>query len=568
MHSKTQNSEILEALLRFKRTFQSIGAFTACVNMLMLMPSIYMMQVYDRVLASRNDFTLYMLTIMTVGLYAIVSSLEYVRGMMLVKTAGKLDDYLNKRVFSAAFEQNLKSSGINAGQFLNDLTTIRQFVTGNAVFTFFDAPWFPVYLIVIFIFNFWLGVFATISTFLLILLAWANEYATKKTLTEANSLAVKSSMIASNNLRNAEVIEAMGMLSSIRNRWFDVHKRFIDLQADASRKSAKINSLTRFVRITVQSLILGVAALLVIKGEVSAGMMIAASILLGRCISPVEQVIGVWKQWKGVQSSYKRLTDLLDSNPVRSEAMPLPAPKGRIIVESVTLVPPNGIAPILKNVSLELVSGDVMGLIGPSGSGKSSLARLLVGIWQPRVGNVRLDGADVYLWNKEELGPNLGYLPQDVELFSGTIAENIARFGEVESTKVIKASVMAGVHEMILKMPNGYDTEIGDSGMSLSGGQRQRIGLARALFGDPAFVVLDEPNSNLDDAGEVALAGAINNLKHENKTVVLISHRPSVLKLTNKLLVLRDGIVANFGTTNEVLGAIRERYSKLPEVKL
>lgn len=505
-----------------------------------------------------------MLTLMMLGLYALISVLEHIRSMVVIRVGARLDGFLNNRVYTAAFEQNLKKSGVNAGQALNDLTVIRQFFTGNGLFAFFDAPWFPIYMLVIFMFNVWVGVFALISVGILIFLAWVNELVSKKPLTEANTIAVNSSNIATNNLRNAEVIEAMGMLPNLRARWFEMHKKFLSLQAEASQRAAAVSAATKFVQISVQSLILGLGALLVIQGSMTGGAMIAGSILLGRALSPVQMIIGVWKQWRGVMSSYERLTHLLVSNPARQPGMPLPPPRGDLSVEAVTAAPPGSQNAVLKNVSFALNAGDTLGVIGPSGSGKSSLARLVVGVWPSAMGSVRIDGADVYRWNKDELGPSMGYLPQDIELFAGTISENIARFGEVDSEKVIKASQMAGVHDLILHFPQGYDTQIGDSGSGLSGGQKQRIGLARALYGDPAVVVLDEPNSNLDDAGEIALTRAIIAMRQAGKTVVIISHRPSILQTTNKLLLLRDGIVQAFGPTDQVLKALSQAQAPNP----
>ena len=551
-------NEITEALMEFKKIFITVGVFSAVINLLMLVPSFYMLEVYDRVLASRNEFTLLMLTLMMLGLYALISVLEHIRSMVVIRVGARLDGFLNNRVYTAAFEQNLKKSGVNAGQALNDLTVIRQFVTGNGLFAFFDAPWFPIYMLVIFMFNIWVGFFALFSVAILLVLAWVNELVSKKALTEANTIAVNSSNIATNNLRNAEVIEAMGMLPNLRARWFEMHKKFLSLQAEASQRAAAVTAITKFVQISVQSLILGLGALLVIEGSMTGGAMIAGSILLGRALSPVQMIIGVWKQWRGVVSSYERLTQLLSNNPPRQPGMSLPAPRGDVSVEAVTAAPPGSQSPVLKNVSFAIDAGDILGVIGPSGSGKSSLARLLVGVWASAMGTVRIDGADVYRWNKDELGPSMGYLPQDIALFAGTISENIARFGEVDSDKVIKASQMAGVHDLILHFPQGYDTRIGDSGSGLSGGQKQRIGLARALYGDPSVVVLDEPNSNLDDAGEVSLARAIIAMKQAGKTVVIISHRPSILQTTNKLLLLRDGLVQAFGPTDQVLKALSQ----------
>ena len=546
-------NEITEALVKFKKVFYTIAAFTACVNILMLVPSIYMLEVYDRVLASRNETTLYMLSVMVLGLFALISVLEYIRSMVVIRIGAKMDSFLNNRVYTAAFEQNLRSTGVNAGQALNDLTTIRQFVTGNGMFAFFDVPWFPIYLLVIFVFNMWMGLFALVSVILLVALAWLNEVVSRKPLAEANTTAIRSSNVATNNLRNAEVIEAMGMLPNMRKRWYTEHVKFLKLQAEASQKASRIGSITKFVQIAVQSLILGVGALLVIMGDVTSGMMIAGSILLGRALSPVQQIIGVWRQWSGVVSAYRRLEKLLADNPPRTAGMELPKPEGHLSVEGVTAAPPMVPVAVLKSVSFAINAGDCLGVIGPSGSGKSTLARLLVGVWRAAVGKVRLDGADVYLWNKDELGPHMGYLPQDIELFAGTISENIARFGEVDSFQVVIAAKLAGVHDLILRLPEGYDTPIGDGGLGLSGGEKQRLGLARALYGDPSIIVLDEPNSNLDDIGEIALTQAIIRLRQLRKTVILISHRPSIIRETNKLLVLRDGMVSAFGPTDQVL---------------
>ena len=564
LRNSLPQNEITEALLQFKKAFRSIGIFTAIINLLMLVPSIYMMQVYDRVLASRNDFTLYMLSFIALGLFGLISALEHIRSMIVIKIGAKIDAFLNQRIYTAAFEQNLRGAGVNAGQALNDLTTIRQFVTGSGMFAFFDAPWFPLYLLVIFIFNPWVGLFALASVVILIGLAWLNQWVSSAALKEASAVSIQSTSMATNNLRNAEVIEAMGMLPQVRERWFSLHNRFLHLQAEASRKAAVITAVTKFVRTSVQSLILGVAALLVIKGELSGGVMIAASILLGRTLSPVEQIIGVWKQWEGVLSAYKRLEDLLRRHPPRKAGMSLPPPEGSVRVEQVAAAPPGSNRMVLRNINFELRAGEIMGLIGASGSGKSTLARLLVGVWPVANGSVRIDGADVFQWSKDELGPFMGYLPQDIELFAGTIAENIARFGEVDSFKVVAAAKLAGVHELILQMPEGYETRVGDGGSGLSGGQKQRIGLARALYGDPVFIVLDEPNSNLDEAGEFALAESILELKKRQRTVVIISHRPSIIRITDKLMVLQNGAALAFGPTEQVLEAMAKAQNKPP----
>jgi ATP-binding cassette subfamily C exporter for protease/lipase len=533
----------------------------------MLVPSLYMLQVYDRVLGSRNELTLAMLTLLMLGAYVLMSGLELIRSFVLVRVGAKFDMELNRRVYTAAFQQNLKSAGVNAGQALNDLTTLRQFLTGNGLFAFFDAPWFPIYLIVIFCFEPMLGLFALAGTIVLIILAIVNERTTKQPLSEANTMAITASTMATNNLRNAEVIESMGMLPNLMGRWLKVHGKFLNLQASASRKAGIISSTTKFFQTSLQSGVLGFGALLVLDNKITSGMMIAASILLGRTLQPVQQVIGVWKSFNSVRSSYERLTSLLEQNPARPAGMPLPKPEGQLSVEAVSAAPPGIRTPIVKSVSFAIHKGDVLGVIGPSGSGKSTLARLLVGIWPSMMGSVRLDGADIYAWNKAELGPHIGYLPQDIELFAGTVSENIARFGEIDSEKVVIAAKRAGIHEMILHFPEGYDTKLGDGGAGLSGGQRQRLGLARAMYGDPALIVLDEPNSNLDDLGEAALVNAVNDLRQRGKTIVLITHRPTVLNATTKLLLMRDGTAQAFGPTKEVLAALQEANKKMAEAQ-
>ena len=550
---KQPQNELAQVILSFKSAFKTVGVFSAIINLMMLIPSLYMLQVYDRVLSSRNEMTLLMLTIMIVVAFIIMGALEFVRSFVLIRIASQLDMKLNKRVYTAAFEQNLKRAGGNAGQALQDLTTIRQFLSGNALFAFFDAPWFPIYLIIIFLVHPSLGIFALCGTFIHMGLAIWNEKATKKPLAEANSMAVNANNLATNNLRNAEVIEAMGMLPNFTKRWYSLHTRFLNLQAEASEKAGMITATTKFVRVTLQSLILGFAALLVLDGQITSGMMIVCSVLMGRVLNPVEQLIGVWRGWSSTKSAYNRLNDLLTANPQRAVGMALPKPIGMLSLEAITALPPGSNRAAISNLSFGISPGDVLGIVGPSGAGKSTLARVLVGIWPAVMGKVRLDNVDVFQWNKEELGPHIGYLPQDIELFSGTVSENIARFGEIDAEKVVQAAKRAGVHEMILYLPSGYDTILGDGGAGLSGGQKQRLGLARAMYDDPSFIVLDEPNSNLDEVGEAALIAAIQDLRQRGKTIIMITHRISTIAVTNKLLVLKDGVAQMFGLTNIVL---------------
>jgi len=548
--------DIDAALLGYRRLFGTLALFSGVINLLMLVPSIYMMQVFDRVLTSRNETTLLMLTLILLGLYLLSSTLEWVRGQVMIRMSAGIDAQLGERVFGAAFERSLKEHSANPAQVLSDLTTIRQFITGQGLIALFDAPWLPIYLIVAFLFHPWLGLFTVLGAVILVMLAIWNELATRKSLGEANQLAVISANYVNSTLQNAEVIQAMGMLNVLRRRWFGLQQRIISAQAEASDRSARISSMTRFVRMTWQSLSLGLGAMLVLENEISAGVMIAVSVLLGRAMAPVELVIGSWKQMGSAKNSYQRLSRLLEEFPKPQPRMALPAPTGAVRIDQLVVIPPGSKQPAVNGVTVALAKGEVLAVIGPSASGKSSLARAMVGIWPASRGSVRLDGAEVGQWSREMLGPHLGYLPQDIELFDGTIAENIARFGEMDSNKVIEAARLAGIHEMVLHFPRGYDTPLGVGGLGLSGGQKQRIGLARALYGQPALVVLDEPNSNLDEAGEAALVRAVGTLKAAGSTVVLVTHRPSILGVVDKLLFLKEGVQQLFGPRDQVLKAL------------
>lgn len=551
-------SELADALFRLRRSFYALAAFSGVINVMMLTPAVYMLQVYDRALVSRNVTTLTMLTLLVVGLFLLMSALEMIRTRVLIRVGNRLDMDLNRRIFSAAFERNLSRAGGNPAQALQDLAQVRQFVTGNGLFAFFDAPWTPIYLLVCYLIHPLLGLVTMIGSLILVGLAYLTEKATQKPLAEANQAALSSASYANNNLRNAEVIEAMGMLPSIGKRWYQGHLRILQMQTLASDRAALISSTGRFVRITLQSLILGTGALLAIEGKITPGMMIACSILTGRALGPVEQVIASWKQLLGCRLAWGRLNDLLQDYPQRPPSMSLQRPVGMLAVENVIAGAPGTSTTIVRGVSFSLVPGETLGVIGPSASGKSTLARLLVGVWPTQAGKVRLDGADIFTWNKSELGPWLGYLPQDVELFEGSIAENIARFAEVDSEAVIRAARSSGVHDMILRFPQGYDTRLAADGSPLSGGQKQRIALARALYGEPNLIVLDEPNANLDDVGEKALVDALVELKARGATVVLISHRPNVLGTVDKVLMLRDGGVHMLGSRDEVFTALRK----------
>lgn len=537
----------------------AVGIFSLTITFLMLVPSVYMLQVYDRVLGSRNEMTLLMLSLITLCLYALLGLIDFIRQSVLMRVGGRFDVALSDRVFNAIYAHSLKNSlGGNPSQALHDLAALRQFISGSALVVFFDVLSMPVFIIATFILHVVFGVFMIVGACLLLFLAYATERATKRSLAEANALAINAANYTNNTLRNAEVIESMGLLKTMRGRWQMMQRNILRLQGAASDRANLIGAGTKFARMALQSMALGLGALLALKGEISPGMMIAATVLIGRALSPVEQVIGSWKQFVSTRGAYARLSELLGQYPVRKASMSLPAPMGRISVEGISASAPGSETLVLRNIAFALEPGSVLGVIGPSGSGKSSLARLLVGVWGAQSGKVRLDGADIYQWDKEELGPHIGYVPQDIELFEGTIAENISRFAEPDAEKVVAAAHLAGVHELILKFTQGYDTQVGAGGALLSGGQKQRIALARALYGTPCLMVLDEPNSNLDEVGEAALAKAIVQLRSNGKTVILITHRGQLLNQTTQLLFLKDGVQQLFGTRDQVIAAINQ----------
>lgn len=552
-------SELKKSLLSAKKSFIMVGLFSMFINILMLVPPLYMLQLYDRVLGSRSQDTLIMLTLIVVVLFITMGLLEVVRSRVLVRVGNKLDSMLSQRIFDSLFELERKAPGRSSSMPLNDLTQVRQFMTGNGLFAFFDAPWMPIYIIVLFIFHPAFGFFAIFAAIVLVGITIANEYSTKDKLAEANNLSRASTIYVDSNIRNAEVVNAMGMRNNISKVWADKYYGFLNAQNIASDSAGVWSNLSKSLRVMFQSLILGLGAYLAINMEVTPGMMIAASIIMGRALAPLDLIIGSWKGFSSARSSYERIEGLLNDFPKDKEYMQLPAPKGEITLENVVVIPPSGTVPSLKGISMRIEKGDVVGIIGPSAAGKSSLARVMLGLWPLTNGVARIDKADISQWNREDLGQYVGYLPQDIELFEGTVSQNIARFGEVEPEKVVEAATKAGVHEMILKLNEGYDTKIGPGGASLSGGQRQRIGLARALYNNPVFVVLDEPNSNLDDVGEAALVEAIKTLRAGGTTVVIITHRTNVLQATNKLALINNGVLELYGNTNDVLNAIAQK---------
>ncbi|WJN59986.1 type I secretion system permease/ATPase [Pseudomonas sp. SO81] len=548
--------DIDAALLRYRSLFWVIALFSGVINLLTVVPAIYMMQVFDRVMASRNEMTLLLLTLLALGLFLLSSLVEWVRGQVMIKMSVGIDLDLGERLFGVAFQKSLKEHNANPAQVLSDLNALRQFLTGSALISLLDLPWMPIFLIVTGLLHPWLGLFTLLGAVILFCLAIWNEHATRKGLDEANQISVHSAKYVNSTLQNAEVIQAMGMLSNLQKRWAGLQQRLIGAQTAASDQAARISTITRLVRTAWQSLAMGVAMLLILEGQITGGVMMAAGFLISKAMLPAEQAISSWKQLDNAKASYRRLCQLLEEFPRKAERMSLPDPTGAIRIERLVVTPPGSKRPAANGIDLALNKGEVLAVIGPSASGKSSLARAMVGVWPCSYGSVRLDGAEIGQWDAEALGPHIGYLPQDIELFDGTVAENISRFGETDSAKVIEAATLAGIHQMVLRFPQGYDTPLGPGGLGLSGGQKQRIALARALYGKPALVVLDEPNSNLDDAGEAALVAAIDALRKHGSTVVLVTHRPSVLAVVDKLLVLQEGTQKMFGPRDQVLKAL------------
>lgn len=561
--NRSHENNLQAALKACRGSFLSVGFFSLFVNTLMLVPTFYMIQVSGRVVPSSSTSTLIMLTLILTILMLTLGSLEWVRSRIMVRISNRLDVLLSRDVYRASFRKALNSGGMDASaQSLNDLTSLRQFLTGNGLFAFFDAPWLPVYTAVMFLFHPWFGWMTVISAVVLVTLAYVNHRYTGGALAEANKQSLTANLHTTKSLRNAEVIESMGMLDTLMGRWAVRQRRVLVLQSGASDKSGVITSISKTFRAWAQSMMLAAGAYLVITHEINPGLMMAGSILLGRALAPIDQMIGSWKGFVSARVQYQRLNETLDKLNAEPERMSLPDPEGHLQVEGLFVAPPGAKAAVIKNISFVTPAGSIVGIVGPSAAGKSTLARALLGIWPPQHGVVRLDGADISAWDKQRLGPHLGYLPQDIELFEGSISDNIARFGKIEPDKVVLAARTAGVHEMILQLPDGYDTVIGSEGLNLSGGQRQRIGLARAVYGSPRLIVLDEPNSNLDEVGERALGVALQKMKETGATVFIISHRPNVLSRLDRIMVLNSGTLTMYGPRDQVIAELAQQQAK------
>jgi len=544
---------------RFRPFFLSAAGFSLIVNVLMLAPALFMLQVFDRVLSSHSEETLVMLLLLVVGALIFMAYLDMIRSRLLTAAAVTLEKRLGPEVLGEMIRRSAAPGRSEAAHGLRDVNTLRAFLTGPGIIAVFDAPWVPIFVLIIFLFHPLLGLLALAGAIILFALAIANERFSRRPLEAMQLDSRLAGRFAEQSIVNAEVARALGMEGGLARGWAEMSRNSLEKQLQASRSGSALTSTTRFMRQSLQILMLATGAFLVIDQQATPGVMIAATLLLSRALAPVESAIAAWKGMVDARSAYARVSKLLEPDGRAEAVTELPPPTGAVSVERVVFGFRGQDRPVIKQISFELTAGQALAIVGPSAAGKSTLARLIVGIWKPMVGVVRLDGADISSWPRDRLGPYVGYLPQDVELFAGSVSQNIARMGEVDSAAVIEAARQARVHDLILRLPQGYDTPIGEGGAFLSAGQRQRVALARALYGKPRLVVLDEPNSNLDGEGEMALIEAIRQLKAEGATLVIITHRGKLLTSMDRILVLREGVIEKLGPPAEIFASAPRR---------
>jgi ATP-binding cassette subfamily C protein len=569
MHKQSHNKEKKEnpfkiALEQCRSAFKITFVFAFIINLLMLITPLYSLQVLDRVIGSGNKETLLMLSLIIGFVYFIYTLLQIVRSFTLIKIGEWLDNHLSPLIFGHSISASATKTNQGATQMLRDFQTVKTFLTSTGINTLFDAPWSLVYIVIIFMIHPYIGYVTIFGAVIIVGFAFFNAIATNKTLNESTEFSIKAMGMADIANRNAEAVEAMGMINNVRRNWAKFNKSSLAKQSVASYRNGVISNFSRFIRNLMQMAVTGVGAYVVVRSggqEMTTGGMIASSIIVGKALAPFDNAIGMWKSISSAMKSYKNINQSFENHVERDQSMPITHVDGRISIEGVSYAytpaakGQHAALPkyVLQDISCEIPAGEILAIIGASAAGKSTLAKMIVGVWKPSVGTIRLDGGDVYTWNRENFGEHVGYLPQGIELFSGTIKDNIARMSDkVDPEKVIETAKMCGAHEMILRFPEGYDTDIGLGGSNLSGGQRQRIGLARAFYGNPKVVVLDEPNANLDEAGELALAGALEEAKKRKITAIVISHRPSILSVVDKIMVIKDGRIISYGARDEV----------------
>lgn len=553
---RRRKTDLDQSVAQIRSALLVLAIFSFAINLLMLTSPIYMLQVYDRVLVTGRVETLVLITILAGAALLILGILDSLRSAVMVRMGCWLNDRLAPVLIAGGVRARLAGDSSGA-QPLRDLAQVQSYLSSQGLTALFDAPWTPVFLGLVWLLHPSLGLFATIAAVILLLLGVANELMTRKSSQAASSTQIAAFQQAETTIRNAEVVRAMGMLPGLLERWRSSNDAFLQATLSSAERGGVILGLTKFVRFFVQSATLGLGAYLVLKGEVTGGAMIASSILLGRALAPIEFAIGSWRNMAAARIAFERLKTRLQAVPPEPQRTRLPEPYGHVVLDHVSYAPLGNRTRVIDNVSFRLVPGEALAVIGPSASGKSTLCRLIAGTASPNEGVIRLDGSEFQHWNHEQLGRYIGYLPQDVELFPGTIRDNISRMAKADDEEVVRAAVLAHAHEMIQRLPQGYETPIGEAGARLSGGQRQRIGLARAVFGSPKVIILDEPNANLDQAGEMALAAAVRELKERGTTLMIVGHRPSTLAQVDKVLFLKDGRVELFGSREDVLGRLR-----------
>lgn len=559
--SGTLHGPIGEVLARCKRSFLFVMFTCVVIELLSLAPIIYMWNAFDRVLSSRSMVTLVSLTLLVVGVYVFWSALEWIRSRLMVRLSLRLDWELAAPIFDASFRRHVGRKNVNVHQVLGDLMALRQFLSGKGALAVMEAPFAIIFIAIGAAFHPYLALFSLVAATIMLITTLSHEKVSSPALKASNDAQAEATRLAASYLRHSEATLALGMLPAARKRWYQGHRKFLQLQVNASEAAGSMQGITSFLQHNIQSLQLALGLFLAIEGLITGGMVIAASMLIAKSISPLTQLVAHWQQIVQARQAYARLNVLLGEDGTRPEQMPLPPPAGDLKVTGLAGIPPGANKPVVFDLNFGLQAGQALAIVGPSASGKSSLARLLTGVWRPARGSVRLDGVEISEWNHDELGPHLGYVPQEIEFFEGTVAENIARLGTVDPEKVVEAAKLVGMHETILAWPNGYDTPLGETGFSLSGGQRQRLAIARALYGDPKFVVLDEPNANLDELGEQALIQALRHLRERKATVVVTTHRPRLIGVVDYMLVLNSGRQVGFGPPKELFESVRRNLA-------
>ena len=553
----THRKPIEQVLYDCRRTFYFAVMLTVIIDFMSIVPMLYMMNVMDRVIAPRSGVTLVSLTVLVVALYAFWSAMEWIRSRILVRLSLRIDWDLSADIFDASFRRYVSRKNVNVHQLLGDLTTLRQFLTGSGVITLIDAPFAIVFIIIGAIFHPYLAIFSIVAAVIMLAATYLTQKVSSPILKTANDANAEASRVATNSLRHAESTLALGMMGAVRQRWYKEHHKYLTHQVNASEAAGLTGGISGMLSKMLPSLQMALGAFLAMENLITGGMVMAASMLISKSISPIQKLLTSWKDIISAHQAYERLNALLMSDQKRQSQMQLPPVEGNLVVSKASAIPPGHNKAVIVDMDFYIKPGQAVAVVGPSAAGKTCLVRMLIGVWKPARGSVRLDGVEISDWNHDEFGPQIGYVPQEIEFFEGSVAENIARLGEIDPEKVVQAAKLIGMHETILAFPNGYDTDLGETGFALSGGQRQRLAICRALYGIPKFIIMDEPNANLDEIGESALAQAITYLKSQGSSIVITTHRPRLVSVADNLLVLRNGTQVGFGPADDMINAVR-----------